>query len=71
MTLMTTEPGFEDADKFYYRLVETSTSVPQTQRFDFSLRLILLLANQIGSTAVLSECITEAARPFTRSSTDE
>ena len=64
MTMIATEPRFDDADLFYHRLVEASAVMPEEKRLDFSLRLILLLANQVGSDAVLSECIAEAARPF-------
>jgi len=64
MTMIATDPRFEDADRFYHRLVEASAAMPEEKRLDFSLRLILLLANQVGSDAVLSDCIAEAARPF-------
>jgi Protein of unknown function (DUF2783) len=64
MTGFATEPRFEDADRFYHSLIEASATLPEDRRLDFSLRLILLLANQIGSDAVLGACIAEAARPF-------
>ncbi|MDB5576551.1 MAG: hypothetical protein JWR80_1727 [Bradyrhizobium sp.] len=67
MTSIATDPRFEDADQFYHRLVEATESVPEENQLDFSLRLILLLANQVGSAAVLGECIAEAARPFKKS----
>lgn len=61
---LATEPRFDDADLFYNRLVRASATVPEDQRLDFSLRLILLLANQVGDDALLRECVAEAARPF-------
>ena len=65
MTSIATDPRFEDADRFYYQLVKASETMPAEKQLDFSIRLTLLLANQIGEGAVLSECIAEAARPFT------
>jgi hypothetical protein len=64
MTQFATDPRFEDADRFYHGLVEASAALAEDKRLDFSLRLILLLASQIGEDAVLRECIAEAARPF-------
>ena len=58
---MQTEAHFEDADGFYNGLVQAHEGLSEQQSFEFSARLIFLLANQIGDAAVLADCIAAAA----------
>jgi Protein of unknown function (DUF2783) len=51
---------FEDADTFYEALLDAHLGLSAPQSALLNARLILLLANQIGNTAVLAECIALA-----------
>lgn len=59
---MKTEPQLQDADRFYEQLLDAHEGLSPEQSALLNARLILLLANQIGDTQVLEECI-RAARP--------
>lgn len=58
---MKTEAQWTDADGFYERLLDAHQGLSAAESEDFNARLILLLANQIGDTGVLKNCI-DAAR---------
>lgn len=62
---MKTTPHFQDADAFYEQLLDAHTGLTREQSELLNARLILLLANQIGSKEVLAECI-QAARDMPR-----
>ncbi len=57
---MKTTPHFQDADTFYEQLLDAHAGMSQEQSELLNARLILLLANQIGSKDVLAECIRAA-----------
>ncbi|WHZ10626.1 MAG: uncharacterized protein OJF60_001065 [Burkholderiaceae bacterium] len=57
---MKTQLNFEDADQFYEQLLDAHGSLSEQQSQLLNARLILLLANQIGDTQVLAECIAAA-----------
>lgn len=61
---MKTELNFTDHDAFYERLVAAHAGLDQAQSAQLNARLILLLANQVGDGAVLSDCIDAARKPF-------
>ncbi|HAX19541.1 MAG TPA: hypothetical protein DCY64_04570 [Hydrogenophaga sp.] len=52
---------FQDADAFYEQLLDAHEGLSREDSELLNARLILLLANQVGDSRVLSECI-EAAR---------
>ncbi|MBX3610106.1 MAG: DUF2783 domain-containing protein [Hydrogenophaga sp.] len=58
---MITTPNWQDADTFYEQLLDAQTGLDTEQQLAFSARLILLLANQVGDSRVLAECV-DAAR---------
>ena len=58
---MKIEAQWTDADGFYERLLDAHQGLSAAESEDFNARLILLLANQIGETDVLKNCI-DAAR---------
>jgi len=58
---MQTNANFQDADAFYELLLDAHTHLTPSQSELLNSRLILILANQIGDSAVLRECI-EAAK---------
>ncbi len=62
---MKTTPHLQDADTFYEQLLDAHTGLSQEQSELLNARLILLLANQIGSKDVLAECI-QAAKDMPR-----
>ncbi len=62
---MKTTPHFQDADTFYEQLLDAHAGLTREQSELLNARLILILANQIGSREVLAECI-RAARDLPR-----
>ena len=58
---MKTTPHLQDADLFYEQLLDAHAGLSREQSELLNARLILILANQIGSREVLAECI-EAAK---------
>lgn len=57
---MKTTAHFQDADTFYEQLLDAHTGLSREQSELLNARLILVLANQIGSREVLAECIQVA-----------
>ena len=60
---MKTSLNFQDADGFYEQLLDAHEGLTEQQSALLNARLVLLLANQIGDTRVLKDCV-EAARQF-------
>jgi hypothetical protein len=54
---MNTHNQLQDADTFYEQLLDAHVGLTREQSELLNARLILLLANQIGDTRVLAECI--------------
>ena len=63
---MKTNVNFQDADAFYESLLDAHQGLSREQSELLNARLILLMANQIGNTALLQTCIAAAAEPATR-----
>lgn len=59
--MMKTTPHFQDADTFYEQLLDAHAGLSREESELLNARLILILANQVGSRDVLAECL-EAAR---------
>ena len=57
---MNTTPNFQDADGFYERLLDAHQGLSREQSELLNARLILLLANQVGSAQVLADCVAAA-----------
>jgi hypothetical protein len=57
---MQTQANFQDADGFYELLINAHTGLSAEQSELLNNRLILILANHIGDSAVLRECIDAA-----------
>lgn len=60
---MKTDINFQDADAFYESLLDAHGGLSPAQSALLNARLVLLMANQIGDTAVLQACIAAAATP--------
>lgn len=58
---MKTNLHLEDADHFYEQLLDAHTGLTADESQELNARLILLLANQIGDSRVLGDCIAAAA----------
>ena len=58
---MKTALNFQDADAFYESLLDAHQGLSREESELLNARLILILANQIGDSAVLKACI-EGAR---------
>ena len=56
-----TTPNFEAPDDFYEALIEAHQGLSSDQSHAFNARLVLVLANHIGSTAVLRQAFEAAA----------
>ncbi|MDP3798191.1 MAG: DUF2783 domain-containing protein [Polaromonas sp.] len=63
---MKTTLNFQDADAFYESLLDAHQGLSREQSELLNARLILLMANQIGNTAVLQACIAAAGEPAAR-----
>ncbi len=57
---MKTTLHFQDADTFYEQLLDAHAGLDHQQSELLNARLILLLANQIGDTKILGECVAAA-----------
>lgn len=60
---MKSELNFQDADGFYECLLDAHQGLSREQSERFNARLILLLANQLGDSALLQACIAAAREP--------
>ena len=56
-----TTPNFEAPDDFYEALIEAHQGLSTEESHAYNARLVLVLANHIGSTAVLREAFQAAA----------
>ncbi|EJL85280.1 Protein of unknown function (DUF2783) [Polaromonas sp. CF318] len=62
-TPLSTRLHFQDADAFYECLLDAHRGLSREESELLNARLILLMANQLGDTAVLRACIAAAAKP--------
>ena len=58
---MKTELNLQDADTFYEQLLNAHEGLSAEQSEQLNMRLILLLANEVGDAAVLRDCIETAS----------
>jgi hypothetical protein len=58
--MMKTELNLQDADGFYEQLMNAHEGLSSDQSEQLNMRLILLLANQVGDASVLRDCIESA-----------
>jgi hypothetical protein len=56
----TTDLHFQDADAFYETLLDAHAGLDGERASMLNARLILVMANQIGDTALLKACIAAA-----------
>ena len=61
---MKTTLHFQDADAFYEHLLDAHTGLERDQSELLNARLILILANQVGDSKVLQECLQAASQPL-------
>ena len=61
-SLLITRAHLEAPDDFYQALIEAHQGLSEAQSHAFNARLILVLANHVGSLAVLRDALA-AARP--------
>lgn len=60
---MKTTLHLQDADTFYEHLLDAHAGLSREQSELLNARLILLLANQVGDSRVLHECLLAARMP--------
>jgi hypothetical protein len=60
MNHLVTTPNLEAPDDFYEALIETHQGLSNEQSHALNARLVLLLANHIGSLQVLREALAAA-----------
>lgn len=60
MSRLVTTPNFDDPDGFYAELLALHEGCAEAESADINARLILILANHIGESAVLREAFTLA-----------
>lgn len=57
---MKTTPNFQDADAFYESLLDAHSGLSREESELLNARLILIMANQLGDSALLQACIAAA-----------
>lgn len=57
---MKSEVNFEDADQFYEALLDAHAGLTREQSEALNARLVLILANQVGSKVQLAACLAAA-----------
>lgn len=60
--LLTTAPNIDVPDDFYEALIEAHQGLSTDESHAFNARLVLVLANHVGSLPVLREAFIAAAR---------
>jgi hypothetical protein len=60
--MLITEPHLDAPDDFYEALIDTHRDLSSAESQALNARLILLLANQIGSLEVLKQALAAARR---------
>jgi hypothetical protein len=60
--LLTTAPNIDVPDDFYEALIEAHQGLSTDESHAFNARLVLVLANHIGSLPVLREAFAAATR---------
>jgi hypothetical protein len=58
---MKTTPNRQDADTFYERLLDAHSGLSREESELLNARLILILANRLGESALLDACIAAAS----------
>jgi hypothetical protein len=58
---MKTTPNRQDADTFYERLLDAHSGLSREESELLNARLILILANRLGDSALLDACIAAAS----------
>jgi Protein of unknown function (DUF2783) len=59
---MKTALNLQDADGFYELWLDAHVGLSLEDSFELNSRLVLLLANQIGDSSVISTCIAAAKK---------
>ena len=59
---MRLDPNIPDPDAFYEAIIEANEGRSDADSLQFTLRLCLLLANQVGNQAVLMDAVAEARK---------
>ena len=59
---MTIPSNFQDADGFYERLLDAHQGLSREQSESLNARLVLVMANVIGNSAQLAQCLADAAQ---------
>jgi hypothetical protein len=62
---MKTQLNLQDADAFYEQLLNAHRGLSREESELLNARLILVMANQLGDTALLQACIAAAKAPET------
>ena len=60
--MLNTDFNLESADDFYEALIDAHRELSAEQSHELNAKLVLLLANHIGSLAVLKEALAAARR---------
>jgi Protein of unknown function (DUF2783) len=53
--------NFQDADLFYEQLLDAHVGLSPAESEALNARLILVMANRIGNSRVLQQCLVDAA----------
>jgi Protein of unknown function (DUF2783) len=67
---LNTAPNFEAADAFYEALIEAHRDLSAAQSHELNAKLVLLLANHVGTSAALNEALAAARASVQRAGAD-
>jgi hypothetical protein len=67
---LNTAPNLEAADAFYAALIDAHHDLSAAQSHQLNAKLVLLLANHVGESAVLTEALAAARASVLRAGTD-
>jgi Protein of unknown function (DUF2783) len=59
---MSLDPNLDNPDAFYASLIAANERLTENQSFDFLIRLVMLLANQLGDAVLIQSCVDEARK---------
>ena len=68
MPQLITTPNFDHADDFYEALIDAHQDLSTADSHALNARLVLLLANHVGTLAVLRQALAAAQAPLSTAS---
>lgn len=68
---MRLDANIVNPDSFYASLISANEHLTEDESSDFVIRLMLILANQIGDDTILERCVEQALKNSTKSNEEK